>query len=115
MRFFILFILCLFTYSQAAAVEVASSKSELQEMGIEIQLLSSIEGLPSCKIGGEINADIGKWLEGNERFFLQTFEDSGDLIAKDPEQGGLSAFDKEETAALLSVLCNYVPNAQIRG
>ena len=62
MRFFILFILCLFTYSQAAAVEVASSKSELQEMGIEIQLLSSIEGLPSCKIGGEINADIGKWL-----------------------------------------------------
>ena len=51
MRFFILFILCLFTYSQAAAVEVASSKSELQEMGIEIQLLSSIEGLPSCKIG----------------------------------------------------------------
>ncbi len=62
MRFFILFTLCLFTYSQAAAVEVTSSKSELQEMGIEIQLLSSIEGLPSCKIGGEINADIGKWL-----------------------------------------------------
>lgn len=31
-------------------------------MGIEIQLLSSIEGLPSCKIGGAFNADIGKWL-----------------------------------------------------
>ena len=60
-------------------------------------------------------ADIGKWLQGNERFFLQTFEDSGDLIAGDPDEGGLSTFDREETAALLSVLCNYVPNAQIRG
>ena len=62
MRFFILFILCLFTYSQAAAVEVASSKSELQEMGIEIQLLSSIERLQSCKLGGVFTADIGKWM-----------------------------------------------------
>ena len=60
-------------------------------------------------------ADIGKWLRGNERYFLQTFEDSGDLIVGDPDEGGLSAFDREETAALLSVLCKYVPNAQIRG
>lgn len=60
-------------------------------------------------------AEIGKWLRGNERYFLQTFEDSGDLIVGDPDEGGLSAFDREETAALLSVLCNYVPNAQIRG
>ena len=55
-------------------------------------------------------AEMGRRLAGEERFFLQTFEDSGDLIAD-----GLSGFDREETEALLAVLCNYVPNAQIRG
>lgn len=55
-------------------------------------------------------AEIGRRLAGGERFFLQTFEDSGDLIAD-----GLSGFDREETEDLLAVLCNYVPNAQIRG
>lgn len=55
-------------------------------------------------------AEMGKRLAGEERFFLQTFEDSGDLIAD-----GLSGFDREETETLLAVLCNYVPNAQIRG
>ena len=54
--------------------------------------------------------EMGKRLAGGERFFLQTFEDSGDLIAD-----GLSGFDRDETETLLAVLCNYVPNAQIRG
>ena len=54
-------------------------------------------------------ADIGRRLAGEERFFLQTFEDSGDLIGE-----GLSAFDGDETEALLAVLRAYVPNAQIR-
>ena len=54
--------------------------------------------------------DMGRWLAGEERFFLQTFEDSGDLIAP-----GLSAFSRKETEGLLAVLCKYVPNAQIRG
>ncbi len=55
-------------------------------------------------------ADMGRRLAGNEPFFLQTFEDSGDLIGE-----GMSGLDRTETEALLSVLCNYVPNAQIRG
>lgn len=55
-------------------------------------------------------AEMGRWLRGGERFFLQTFRDSGDLIAD-----GLAGFDKEETDALLETLCKYVPNAQIRG
>ncbi len=54
-------------------------------------------------------ADMGKRVAGAERFFLQTFEDSGDLIGE-----GLSAFDRDETEALLAVLRAYVPNAQIR-
>lgn len=55
-------------------------------------------------------AEMGRRLAGEERFFLQSFEDSGDLIAN-----GLSGFDRTETEALLAVLCKYVPNAQIRG
>ena len=55
-------------------------------------------------------AEMGQRLRGGERFFLQTFVDSGDLIAE-----GLTGFDREETAALLETLCKYVPNAQIRG
>ena len=58
--------------------------------------------------------DTGRWLAGDERFFLQTFEDSGDLIVGDPEAGGLSAFGADETRALLQTLRHYVPNAQIR-
>ena len=53
---------------------------------------------------------MGEWIAGKERFFLQTFEDSGDLIGN-----GLGAFTKSETAEMLSILRTYVPNAQIRG
>ena len=55
-------------------------------------------------------ADMGRRLAGEERFFLQTFEDSGDLIGE-----GLSAFDRAETESFLTLLRAYVPNAQIRG
>ena len=55
-------------------------------------------------------AEMGRRLAGEERFFLQPFEDSGDLIGE-----GLSAFDRAETESLLTLLRAYVPNAQIRG
>ena len=58
--------------------------------------------------------EMGKRLAGAEKFFLQTFEDSGDLIASTPDESGLSAFERTETEALLRVLRHYVPNAQIR-
>ncbi len=54
--------------------------------------------------------DMGKRVAGAERFFLQTFKDSGDLICE-----GLGAFSPAETAELLQALREYVPNAQTRG
>ncbi len=54
--------------------------------------------------------DMSARVAGPERFFLQTFEDSGDLIASC--QGPLSP---AETAEMLEILRSYVPNAQIRG
>lgn len=52
---------------------------------------------------------ISEWIKGAKRYFLQTFEDSGDLIGS-----GFSAYSKEETEAILRVILPNVPNAQIR-
>ena len=57
-------------------------------------------------------AEMGERLAGGEKFFLQTFEDSGDLIAGEGDR--LSAFTPTETEELLGILRHYVPNAQIR-
>ena len=54
--------------------------------------------------------EIGRWLCGEEKFFLQTYRDEGDLLV-----GGFSAFTKDETIHLLNILKSYVPNAEIRG
>ena len=52
---------------------------------------------------------MGQRLAGPEAFFLQTFKDSGDLIA------GGEAFTPAETRDMLAALRKNVPNAQIRG
>lgn len=54
--------------------------------------------------------EISEWLCGEEKFFLQTFINSGDLISD-----GFDSYDKKETEALLKVLKMRIPNAQIRG
>ena len=53
---------------------------------------------------------IGEWLRGDDRYFLQTFKDSGDLISD-----GFSGYDEKETLDLLNMLLPYLPNAKIRG
>ena len=53
---------------------------------------------------------IGEWLRGDERFFLQQFKDSGDIIGK-----GISSFNVSEMEKFLSLLLPFVPNAQLRG
>jgi len=53
---------------------------------------------------------IGEWLSGDEKFYLQSFVDSGDLIGE-----GLHAYSEGEMKELLSVLLEYVPRAKIRG
>ena len=53
---------------------------------------------------------IGEWLRGAERYFLQTFKDSGDLIGK-----GFNGYDENMTEYLLKLLLPYLPNAKVRG
>ena len=54
--------------------------------------------------------DMGRRLAGREKFFLQSFEDSGDLI-----RSGMEGISPSETEVLLAALREHIPNAQIRG
>jgi len=53
---------------------------------------------------------IGEWIAGDEKYFIQHFTDSGDLIGS-----GLAAFDEAETAELLEAARRFVPKAESRG
>lgn len=53
---------------------------------------------------------IGAWLRGAKAYYLQGFEDSGDLIGS-----GLSAFSAEETEHFRQLLLPDVPNTFLRG
>ena len=53
---------------------------------------------------------IGRWLSGDEKFFLQSFVDSGHLVGD-----GVYGATKEEMQLYLNKLKQYVKNAQIRG
>lgn len=52
---------------------------------------------------------IGSWLKGEEKFYLQTYRNEGELLV-----GGFTAFSKEETESLLAILSKFIPNAAIR-
>lgn len=54
--------------------------------------------------------DIAQWLQGDSKYFLQHFEDSGYLIGD-----GLSAFSKTETQDIAQLICEKVPNIGLRG
>ena len=54
--------------------------------------------------------DIAKWIQGKEKFFLQQFKDSGDVIGS-----GIEGYDNDEMKLLLDKILPFVPNAQLRG
>ena len=53
---------------------------------------------------------IGQWIQGAEKYFLQNFVDSGDLIGK--KTRGCS---EEEMQEFLEVVQKYIPGAKLRG
>ena len=54
--------------------------------------------------------NIGLWLKGTERYFIQGFVDSGNLIKE-----GLSTFSAAEMKELLKEVQQNIPEAQLRG
>ena len=53
---------------------------------------------------------IGEWLQGSEKYFLQQFKDSGDIIGKE-----ISPYNESEMEKFLNIILPFVPNAQLRG
>ena len=53
---------------------------------------------------------IGEWIAGGEKYFLQQFKDSGDIIGQE-----ISSFNESEMGKFLNVLLPFVPNTQLRG
>jgi pyruvate formate lyase activating enzyme len=55
--------------------------------------------------------EIGRWIKGCNKYFLQQYRDSGEIIA--PQ--GLSSFTEDEMQQLLNVVKQYIPHAELRG
>ena len=85
--------------------------------------IESIELLKTSKIDHEFRttvcrpfhsaedlSEIAKYLGPNEKYFLQSFVDSGNLIGK-----GVSGYSPNEMKQMLTEVRKFVPNADIRG
>lgn len=110
------------------ATDIKSSKEGYpRAVGIEgidiAPIEESVEFIMSCGVDYEFRTtavkglhlvsdfeNIGKWIKGAKRYFIQQFIDSGDIIS-----AGFDAFSKEETEKLLAAVRENVPTAQIRG
>lgn len=54
--------------------------------------------------------EIGHWLGGAKRYFLQPFVDTGNLVS-----GGVQAHTQEELMRLRQAVLSDIPNTQLRG
>ncbi len=109
------------------AMDIKNSKEEyaktcgLQEFPVGVE--ESINILRSASIPYEFRTTVvrefhtkesltalAKWIEGTERYFLQSFIDSGDLIGTQ-----LSAYKEDEMKELLLAVRKFVPSAALRG
>lgn len=55
---------------------------------------------------------IGRWIRGAERYFLQNFVDSGELVA---EQNGFAPFAKDDLERFVQILRPFVKRVELRG
>ena len=54
--------------------------------------------------------ELASWIRGAERYFLQAFRDSGDLLAP-----GLTGYDEAELRRLAAAVATVLPGVQLRG
>ncbi len=109
------------------AMDIKSSKNGYKKaIGVDIDItpaLESVSIIMSSGIDYEFRTtavkgihttqdfvEIGEWLSGAKRYFIQQFIDSGDLI-----KDGFSAFSESETDTFLAAVGKSIKNAKIRG
>ena len=109
------------------AMDIKSSREKYHLLtGIDkfnVEIAKSVELLLRGKVDYEFRTtvvrelhelsdfeDIGKWISGAKKYYLQLFKDSGDLI-----EGGFSAYSESDMLAALDIVKKYVSTAEIRG
>ena len=98
-------------YSVVAGIDIDATKIEqsaalIMGSGIDYEFRTTVVR----ELHSEVDfTNIGNWLSGAEKFFLQGFIDSGDCISD-----GLHGYDKTELCDLLNVLKVQIPSAKIR-
>lgn len=104
---------CLDTYTATAGVQVLDTEAikesvaYLKEGHVPYEFRTTVVKNYHTK---ESLERIGQWIQGTEKYFLQNFVDSGDLIGEDTK--GCS---EEEMKAYLKVVQRYIPEAKLRG
>ena len=110
------------------AVDIKNSKEKYAETtGMKALDLSGIEETVQLLLEGRVPYEfrttvvrefhtpedirkIGEWIRGADRYVLQHFEDSGNLIGKN-----MHPVSKEEMTEMQRIVQSYVGNAEIRG
>ena len=86
---------------------VKESVSFLMQSGIDFEFrTTAVKGIQTL----DDFKKIGEWIKGGEKYFIQHFTDSGDLIS-----GGFEAFDETESSLILQTVLPYLPNSALRG
>ena len=87
--------------------QVRESVSLLEQSGVPHEFrTTAVKGLHSP---ADFEA-IGAWLAGTDRYFIQSYADSGDIL-----EPGMEAFSSAELEELLAAVRPYIPHAALRG
>lgn len=86
---------------------IKKSKELLIHSGIEYEFRTTVVKQLHTEEDFE---QIGEFIKGAKRYYLQKFTDSGDIISK-----GLCAHDDVYMRKCLEAVRKYVPNAELRG
>ena len=111
------------------AMDVKNRKEKYEQTAGVSGILSRVEESAALLMGGstpfefrttlvdelhepEDFAAIGRWIAGTERYFIQGFVDSGDILAG---SGAYHPAGPEKAKACLEAIRPFVPAAQLRG
>ena len=100
-------------YPEAVGLKNADVKKVAQSVSLLMNGTTDFEFRTTAVKGIHTVSDfaaIGEWIAGDEKYFIQHFADSGDLIGS-----GFDGFDAEESQKLLGAAAPYLPNAALRG
>lgn len=87
---------------------VIRSKEILMHSGVDFEFRTTlVKGLHT----EQSVTELAKFIAGEEKFFLQQFKDSGNLLAP----AGLCAFDEEQMQHFAELCRPYLPAVQVRG